>query len=223
MCGRFTQAQIADLDREVFKLLNVPALPPRYNLAPTQDAATVRQRPSGERRLHLLRWGLIPSWAKNPTIGNRLINARAETLSEKPAFEAAYRYRRCLIPTDGFYEWMKTDHGKQPYYLRLHDGGVFAFAGLWERWSDEGHRPIETFTIITTEPNELLQPIHNRMPVILLQQHYDAWLDPANQDVEHLRDLLRPYPASEMAAHPVSTFVNSPHNDGPECVRPVEA
>ena len=223
MCGRFTQAQIAELDREVFKLLSLPPVPTRYNIAPSQNAAAVRENPkTGNRNIGPLRWGLIPYWAKDPSIGNRLINARGETLTEKPAFKAAFQHRRCLIPADGFYEWQKIGKRKQPHYIRKADGGVFAFAGLWERWSDQSHEPIETFTIITTQPNTLLAPIHNRMPVILPEARYDEWLDPANHDLDSLQVLLEPYPASEMDAYPVSTFVNSPHNEGPECVRPVE-
>jgi putative SOS response-associated peptidase YedK len=223
MCGRFSQAQIAELDREVFKLLQVPQLEPRYNLAPTQDAAVIRESvKTGQRVLGSLRWGLIPYWAKDPAIGNRLINARSETLLEKPAFESAFRYRRCLVPADGFYEWQKIGGTKQPYYLRMEDGHVFAFAALWERWQDEGHRPIETFTLITTEPNTLVEPIHNRMPVILARGRYDEWLDPCNNDMAGLSDLLTPYPAAGMTAYPVSTFVNSPRNEGPACVEPLE-
>jgi putative SOS response-associated peptidase YedK len=223
MCGRFSQAQIAELDREVFKLLQVPQLEPRYNLAPTQDAAVVRESATtGQRHLGPLRWGLIPYWAKDPTIGNRMINARSETLSTKPAFESAFKYRRCVVPSDGFYEWQKTGGRKQPYYLQLEHGRMFGFAALWERWQDEGHRPIETFTIITTTPNALVEPIHNRMPVILRPARYDEWLDPHNDNVSALADLLAPYPADEMVAHPVSTFVNSPHNEGPECIEAVD-
>lgn len=223
MCGRFTQAQIAELDREVFKLLSVPPLPPRYNIAPSQDAAAVRESAkTGKRLLGPLRWGLIPYWAKDPSIGNRMINARAESLAEKPAFKAAFQHRRCLIPADGFYEWQRTGSRKRPHLIRRANGGIFAFAGLWERWSDAAHEPIETFTIITTRPNTLLEPIHDRMPVILPEASYDAWLDPGNQDVDTLRTLLQPYPASEMEAYPVSTYVNSPHNEGPECVRKID-
>ncbi|MGD8725986.1 MAG: SOS response-associated peptidase, partial [Gemmatimonadales bacterium] len=167
-------------------------------------------------------WGLIPSWAKDPTIGNRMINARAETVATKPAFEGAFKHRRCLIPADGFYEWQKTGSRKQPYYIGRRDGSVFAFAGLWERWADEGHDPIETFTIITTTPNDLLAPIHDRMPVILPTDRYDEWLDPANTETEALQSLLGPAPAADLTATPVSTYVNSPHNEGPECVRPLE-
>ncbi len=223
MCGRFTQAQIAELDREVFKLLSVPRLPPRYNVAPTQDVAVVREGGRGKgRSVDLVRWGLIPAWAKDPTIGSRLINARAETLAVKPAFESAFRYRRCLIPSDGFYEWEKTPRGKQPHYIRMRDGRVFAYAGLWERWEDPGHDPIETCTIITTDANELVAPIHDRMPAIVRPERYDEWLDPAHRDPRSLRPLLTAYPAEEMASHPVSTYVNRPEHDGPACIEPIQ-
>ncbi len=211
------------LDREVFKLLSVPDVTPRFNLAPTQQALAIREPgDGGGRSLIPLRWGLIPSWARDPAIGNRLINARAETLAAKPAFKAAFQRRRCLVPADGFYEWQKVGRGKQPWFLRLKDGGVFAFAGLWERWSDSAHGAVESFTIITTTPNELLEPIHNRMPVILPPERYDQWLDPAGCDMDRLAALLRPYPAGAMTAYSVSTYVNSPAHEGPECVRPLE-
>jgi putative SOS response-associated peptidase YedK len=221
MCGRFSQAQIAELDREIYRLLNVPALPSRYNVAPTQDAAVVRER-DGARSLELLRWGLIPYWAQDPAIGNRMINARAESLSEKPAFKEAYQRRRCLIPARGFYEWRKAGSLKQPYYVRLADNGVFAMAGLWERWRDEAHETIETFTVITTAPNTLLRPIHDRMPAILEPSEYDRWLDPDVSDPRALAILLHPYRPEAMAAYPVSRYVNRPENEGPECVRPVD-
>ncbi|NIM51911.1 MAG: hypothetical protein GTN78_05355 [Gemmatimonadales bacterium] len=223
MCGRFSQAQIAELDRELFKLLSVPYMEPRYNIAPTKEAAAIRQQREGpEREFVLLRWGLIPSWAKDPSIGNRLINARSETVATKPTFEHAFRYRRCLIPADGFYEWQKTERGKQPYYAKLRDGAVFALAGLWERWLGAAQQPVETFTIITTAPNDMLRPLHNRMPVILKPGDYDRWLDPSYRDVDGLKGLLQPYPSSEMAAYPVSRYVNTPDNEGPECIAPIE-
>ncbi len=223
MCGRFSQAQIAELDREVFELLSVPRLEPRYNIAPTQDAAVVRVGSTQEREMVPLRWGLIPAWAKDPTIGNRMINARAETLAEKPAFKDAFAERRCLVPADGFYEWEKLRDRKQPHYVRVGGGQVFAFAGLWERWWDRASgEQRETFTIVTTEPNALLRPIHNRMPVIIAPESYGRWLDPETRDPESLADLLVPYPPERMSAYPVSTYVNKPDNEGPECVQPVD-
>jgi putative SOS response-associated peptidase YedK len=223
MCGRFSQAQIAELDREVFKLLSIPALPPRYNVAPTQEAAVIRETPAQGRELVPLRWGLIPSWAKDPAMGNRMINARAESVADKPAFKDAFRERRCLVPSEGFYEWRKAARGKQPYYVRVLAGRVFAFAGLWERWWDRaGGDEHETFTIITTEPNELLRPIHDRMPVILEPRDYDRWLDPEHPDPEELRGLLKPYPSEQMSYYPVSAYVNKPEHEGPECIAPLD-
>lgn len=222
MCGRFTQAQIAELDREIFKLLEMPALEPRYNIAPTQDAGVIRQRPNGERVMHLLRWGLIPAWAKDPAIGNRMINARAETATTKPAFEKPFRRQRCVVPVDGFYEWKKTKEGKQPFYICRRDGGPLAFAGLWDRWQGPSDDAVDSFTILTTTPNALVAPIHNRMPVILASHTIDDWLDTARRDVEQLQELLRPYPEEEMTAYPVSRYVNKPSNEGPECVTPAQ-
>jgi len=223
MCGRFSQAQIAELDREIARLLEAPPLEPRYNVAPTQDAAVVRERPDGDRVVQLLRWGLIPRWAKDPAIGNRLINARAETAAEKPAFKTPFQRHRCLVPVGGFYEWQKTGKAKQPYFIRRSDGRPLLLAGLWDRWEGEADGPVDSFTILTTEPNELVAPIHNRMPVILGRGDFDAWLDPANRDVAALRAMLRPFAAGEMTAYPVSRYVNSPQHEGPECVSPVEA
>lgn len=222
MCGRFSQAEIAALDREVFKLLEVPHLEPKYNIAPTEPAAVIREHADDGRRLELLRWGLIPGWADDPAIGNRLINARAESVTRKAAFRDAFVARRCLIPADGFYEWRKTPQGKQPYYVRARTG-LLAFAGLWEYFESRQTGPVESFTIITTDANDLVRPIHDRMPVILPPEAYDRWLDPTNHDTETLSALLVPAPADMMDMHPVSRYVNSPHNKGRECVEPLEA
>ena len=207
-----------------FQLGMVGQLPLRFNIAPTQPIAAVRQLGPGEpRQLDALRWGLIPSWAKDPAIGNRMINARAETLAEKPAYRAAYRQRRCLVLADGFYEWQKTASGKQPYYIRLADDRPFAFAGLWERWQDKTLKDapvLESCTIITTDANQLVQPIHDRMPVILAPEDYEQWLDPSLDAAEQLAPLLRSYPAEKMTAYPVSSLVNRPTNDSPECIQP---
>lgn len=221
MCGRFTQAEIAELDREIFKLLEVPDLAPRYNIAPTEDAAVIREHAEGGRSLSPLRWGLIPSWTDDPSMGNRLINARAESVRLKPAFRDAFHARRCLIPVDGFYEWTKTPQGRQPYYIRVRGGEVYALAGLWEHYESDTTGPVESFTIITTDANELVNAIHDRMPVILPAEAYDAWLDPANQGAKGLEDLLRPFPSDAMDIYPVSRYVNKPQNKGPECVRRV--
>ena len=222
MCGRFTLRAPASVVAEQFALFDVPPFAARYNIAPSQPVAVVRLAPGEDRprrELVWLRWGLIPAWAKDPAIGNRLINTRAETAAEKPAFRAALRQRRCLLPADGFYEWLGTPKGKQPHFVRLRDDQVFAFAGLWESWQGAGQSPIESCTLLTTEPNDLLHPIHNRMPVILGPDAYEPWLEAATP-TESLGALLVPYPPDAMTAEPVDTWVNSPANDGPKCIEP---
>jgi putative SOS response-associated peptidase YedK len=222
MCGRF--ALIApDQDLAVqFDLPTVPTLAPRYNIAPTQPVAVVRSTAgAAARELAVLHWGLVPFWAEDPKIGARMINARAETAAEKPAFRAAFRRRRCLVPADGFYEWQKLNGGKQPFFIRLQDGRPFAFAGLWEHWQGPEDAVLESCTLLTTGPNELMQALHNRMPVILPPQDYALWLDPQVGQVERLQPLLRPYPAAEMIAYPVSRRVNSPENDDRLCIEPL--
>jgi putative SOS response-associated peptidase YedK len=221
MCGRFTLATEKKEIEEHFPLFDVPDLTPRFNIAPTQEVAAARILPDGPKReVALLRWGLVPSWADDLSIGNRLINARAETVAEKPSFRSAYKKRRCLIVTDGFYEWQKTEGKKQPYCFKLKDGGPFAFAGLWEHWEREGN-VVETCTILTTQANEVLKPVHDRMPVIVARADYERWLDPGNQTAAGLDVLLRPFPAELMMAYPVSTVVNSPRHDLPDCMVPL--
>jgi putative SOS response-associated peptidase YedK len=223
MCGRFTLTAPADAVAVQFELPEVPALEPRYNIAPTQPVAAVRlARETGNREFALLRWGLVPFWAKDPKIGSRMINARSETVGTKPAFRAAFRRQRCLVLGDGFYEWQKAQGGKQPHYIRLKDGSPFAFAGLWERWQGAEQGTIESCTLLTTEPNDLIRPLHNRMPVILHPQAYDLWLDSEVNDPQALQALLRPFPSEAMLAYPVSRWVNSPANDGPRCIEPVD-
>jgi putative SOS response-associated peptidase YedK len=220
MCGRFTLTKAADVVAELFALDEVPAFEPRYNIAPTQAIAAMRRAIDGPRNeLSMLHWGLIPFWAKDRDIGARLINARAETLIEKPSFRNAFKSRRCLIVADGFYEWKKLDAGKQPYYVRLGDGRPFAFAGLWERWNDPADGPVESCTIITTEPNKLMKSLHNRMPVILPEKAFDRWLDAKSDGDKSLQELLIPYNAEEMEAFPVSRRVNNPRNESPECTK----
>ena len=192
---------------------------PRYNVAPTQTVIVVND--DGSRHLTEMRWRLIPSWAKDPVIGNRMINARGETVATKPAFRAALRRRRCLIPADGFYEWQQQGRRKQPVYITLKTREPFSFAGLCESWTSPDGEEIKTCTIITTEANALLKPIHDRMPVILTKEAERVWLDPAIQDTERLLSLLVPYPAEEMEAYPVSTRVNNPRSDGPESIEPL--
>lgn len=222
MCGRFTLTVDPGQLRELFPWVEIPDGPtPRYNIAPGQPVAVVPN--DGKNRLDFYVWGLVPYWAKDPAIGNRMINARAETLAEKPAFRSAFRRRRCLILADGFYEWSQ-EPGKKiktPLYLHLKDKQPFAFAGLWEQWSSPDGSQLLSCTIVTTEPNELVSAFHNRMPVILPQSAYQAWLEPGEADSEKLRSLLKPYPAEEMVAYPVSPLVNSPANDLPACVAPV--
>lgn len=169
----------------------------------------------------MLRWGLIPSWAKDPRIGNQCINAKAETVAEKPSFRSAFKKRRCLVIATGFYEWQVQAHAKQPMWIGLKSRRPFAFAGLWEQWQPPDGAVIESCTIITTTPNDLMAPIHNRMPVILAPPSYDQWLDPAFQHIEPLNALLRPYPSEELTVCPVSTLVNNPRQDTPECLEPL--
>ncbi|MBC8123400.1 MAG: SOS response-associated peptidase [Gemmatimonadaceae bacterium] len=217
MCGRYTLSASAEKLSQAFNLDTVPPLVPRFNIAPTQMVAAVREE-TQKRRLVTLRWGLIPAWAKDPAIGNKLINARAETLSEKPSFRSASRLRRCLIPVSGFYEWQRLEGRKQPHYIRLGSGEPFAFAGLWESWHGPEAESVESCTIITTTANTLVGTIHDRMPVILAPHDYDAWLNEKLQSPEAVLPLLRPYPAEAMEAHPVSTRVNKPGVDAPELV-----
>jgi putative SOS response-associated peptidase YedK len=217
MCGRFTQASDSEIIVRVFDLPEKPDLAPRYNIAPTQDVAAVREAESGARELVHLHWGLIPSWAKERAMGARMINARAETLAEKPAFRSAFRARRCLIVADGFYEWQKLGTRKQPHFVGFRDGRPFAFAGLWERWRGEGSEQVESCTIVTTEANELLAPIHDRMPVIVDPDDFALWIDPSQKDTDRLAGLLRPYPPGSLQAYPVSLLVNSPANDTAAC------
>ncbi|MFB2880460.1 SOS response-associated peptidase [Floridanema aerugineum] len=222
MCGRYSFTQVAEAIADKFQVKEVPPLSPRYNIAPTQQIATVSvNSESSERQFKMLRWGLIPSWAKDAKMGAKLINARAETVAEKPAFRSAFKKRRCLILADGFYEWKTQDGEKQPFYFRWENGEPFAFAGLWEHWEKGEGEPIESCTILTTEANELMRPIHDRMPVILEPKNYEQWLDPEAKKIELLQSFLQPYPSEEMTAYPVSTKVNNPKNDRSECIQPI--
>jgi putative SOS response-associated peptidase YedK len=219
MCGRYTLTFLPNRLAERFE-----AQPPtedffpRYNVSPQQYLPVICN--TGERRIVMFRWGLIPGWAKNPSIGNRLINARAETVSEKPSFRTAFRNRRCLVLSDGFYEWQKTPSGKIPVRITLKDGEPFAFAGLWEKWRSPKGEEINTFSIITTEPNDLIAKIHHRMPVILRPEHEDVWLD-NEAGAEKWLSVLKPYPAEKMTVYPVSRGVNSPRNDDLSLIEPV--
>ena len=216
MCGRFSLFSPAPVLAEAFGLAGFPELAPRYNIAPTQPVAAVRSGEAG-RQLVRLRWGLVPLWLRD--LRQAPINARAETAADKPLFRAALRKRRCLVPASGFYEWLALarERRKQPYCFRPGDERPWAFAGLWERWQGPDG-PVESCAILTTEANELVRPVHDRMPVILPRQHWAAWLDPALQEAGELVPLLRPYPADAMRAYPVGALVSNPRNDGPECL-----
>ncbi|MGC9468121.1 MAG: SOS response-associated peptidase [Anaerolineae bacterium] len=220
MCGRFTLwIQFGDL-LKAFPDFEFPeTIPSRYNIAPSQDVAVVPN--DGRSEVQFFRWGLVPHWADDPAIGNRMINARGETVAEKPSFRAAYRRRRCLILADGFYEWRREpgSGAKTPFYVRMASGAPFAFAGLWEVWRPDD-QPLHSCTIITTRPNAVVAPIHNRMPVIIPRAAYDRWLDPEEKRPRELDNLLAPYPSEEMVAYPVSRFVNNPTNDSRICVEP---
>jgi len=223
MCGRFTlTVDPADL-QDLFGLSEPApaALTRRYNIAPTQPVAVIpNQEP---RKLELFQWGLIPAWAKDPKIGNSLINARAETVAEKPAFRAAFRRRRCLVLADGFYEWKKTGKAKTPMYIQMKDGAPFAFAGLWEVWSAPDGSTLRTCTLLTTTANELVQGIHDRMPVILPPEAFGIWLTPGELAASEGLALLKPFAADAMTARAVSTLVNNPRREGPELLKPASA
>jgi putative SOS response-associated peptidase YedK len=221
MCGRFTlTVDPAELQDAYPGTEFPPQFAPRFNIAPSQPVLAIPN--DGQNRADFFVWGLIPSWAKDPAIGNRLINARGETLAEKPSFRGGYKYKRCLVLADGFYEW-KTQPGtkvKIPHFIHMKDRQPFAFAGLWDEWNSPDGSQIRSCTIVTTEPNELMTSIHNRMPVILPSNAYAQWIDPAVRTPESLGALIKAYPAGEMAAYPVSTLVNNPKNDQAECVVP---
>ena len=216
MCGRYTLRTSVETLAERFELDEYPSsISASYNIAPTQGVAAVIAE-DGKRKLEMLHWGLIPSWADDPSVGNRMINARAESVSTKPSFRKAFKNHRCLVLADGFYEWQKTGDGKQPYFIRMEDDSPFAFAGLWESWHNGTE--IRSSTIITTDANDMVAPIHDRMPVILHPEDYELWLDPAFDEKEPLSTLLKPYPAGAMEAYPVSRSVNSPSNNEPSII-----
>ena len=222
MCGRFSLTTDPNQLRKAFPWLNIPEGPtPRYNVAPSQPVAVVPN--DGKDQLDFYLWGIIPSWAKDAKIGYRMINARSETLAQKPSFRAAFRRRRCLIPADGFYEWKKNPDGKTktPIYITLKPGKPFAFAGLWENWQSPDGSLIRSCTIITTQPNQFMSEIHNRMPVILPEETYRLWLDPGEPELALLQDVLQPYSGTDLSAYPVSRVVNSPSNDNPACIEPL--
>lgn len=218
MCGRYTLKTPSRRIAEAFDLPEIPDREPRFNIAPTQLVLIVRNE-EGERVARMVRWGLIPFWAKDPSIGNKLINARSETVAEKPAFRQAFQKRRCLVIADGFYEWEKVGKVKQPWYYQVGDGGPFAFAGLWERW-DKGEEPLESCTILTTLANLPLARVYERMPVILPPEVYDIWLG-EDTSARQLQRLLTAYSDSDITEDRVSSRVNSPKNDDAELIRPL--
>jgi putative SOS response-associated peptidase YedK len=222
MCGRFVQVSSSRAYAELFGLEDTDLdLPPRYNVAPSQAVLAARMDERRKTRLVALRWGLVPGWSKGPDARYSMINARAETVHQKPAYRAAFKYRRCLIPSEGFYEWRSDEGRKQPWLIHRKDGRAFAMAGLWEHWQDRDGNELESCTILVTEANPLVAPIHDRMPVILDPPDWASWLDPRNQDPGPLRSLLRSYPAGPLAAHAVSTQVNRPGTEGPGLVEPL--
>jgi putative SOS response-associated peptidase YedK len=225
MCGRYRLSRRKQLVEEYFDLSSdTDDWNPRFNIAPTQAVPVVRQHPKEPRRdLSLMRWGLIPSWAKDTSGAARMINARSETAHTLPAFREAMKLRRCLVPADGFYEWQRRGSVKQPFCFEVDDGGLFAFAGLWERWKDPSGAWVRTCSILTTTPNAVTSAVHDRMPVILDPDSYDLWLDPGMQNVAAISELLKPYAARLMRSYPVSARINNVANDDEECSRPAEA
>lgn len=218
MCGRFILTTSRQELEEKFGI-PFPDFNPRYNIAPSQEILSIVVNEEGWKA-GFLQWGLVPVWAKDKKIGYKMINARGETLDEKPAFKRLLSHRRCLIVADGFYEWMKLNDRKQPYRITVDNGKAFTFAGLWDRWKSEDEE-IVSCTIITTKPNKLMDEIHDRMPVILNEEERDIWLNSSIEDKHILKDLIKPYPAEEMNAHEVSTIVNSPKNEVEDCIRPL--
>lgn len=226
MCGRYALKATATELIDHFRLISCPDFSPRYNIAPQSMIPVIRFKTDTGRVGQLVKWGLIPSWAKDPSIGAKMNNARGETVAEKPSFRASFAKHRCLIPANGFYEWKLISEGgkvrKQPYYIHpTAPGDLFAFAGLLAAWKSEQGETIVSTCIITTEPNEVMSPIHDRMPVILNPEQFDAWLDPQNQDVPNLKSMIGPYGTERMAAYPVSQAINSGRIEGEECLSPV--
>lgn len=221
MCGRYSLTASPEDVRALFEYIDQPNFPARYNIAPTQPVATVR-REHGKRRFHLIRWGLVPSWVKDPASFTLLINARSETAADKPSFRAAMRHHRCLFPASGFYEWRRTPDGKQPYYIRPADGGVMAFAGLWDTWSDADGGDIDSGAVLTTAANRMVARIHNRMPAILRPEAFEPWLDTGSVTAREAKQLLLPIEDGYLEAIPVSSRVNKVSNDDADLQVPVE-
>ena len=229
MCGRFNlrtpASELAAFFEIVFDSPLAETLVPRFNIAPSQPVLVIGSHAENPSRTPMLvQWGLVPGWAKDPSLGTRMINARGETVAEKPSFRAAFRHRRCLVPATGFYEWQRTDGPrKQPWHIHRRDEAPFAFAGIWEHWEAADGSVLQSCAIITTSPNPLLTGIHDRMPVVLSPSNYDRWINPLHQDCESLEALMVPCPTTELVADPVSDYVNRPGNDGQRCVDPVQS
>lgn len=231
MCGRYSLTTAPEALRRLFKFENLPNLAPRYNVAPTQTVPVLRRHADGTRSLDMLRWGLIPHWAKESSIASRMINARSETVAHKPAFRDAFRHRRCVVPVDGFYEWREEEGKKQPFRIGMKGGGPFGLAGLWERWvvpedAEEkdfsAGEAVESFTIMTITANERIEAIHPRMPVILHEYDFEGWLDAEANDADAARSLLRIYPGDQMAFYRVNRHVNNARFDDPACIEPLK-
>lgn len=225
MCGRFVLRASPEQMAELFELEEPTLLAPRFNIAPTQPLLIVRNDPATQQRAwaHVL-WGLIPSWAKDPSIGQKMINARAETIAEKPSFRAAFKRRRCLVPASGFYEWKRTPAGKEAHYITVDHERPFAIAGLWESWQGGGGGELQTCTLLTTDANDAVAPLHDRMPVIIEPEDYSLWLGSGKDDppgyLDQLRHLLRSFPSDRTQVRRVSSFVNNVRNDGEQCIEP---
>jgi putative SOS response-associated peptidase YedK len=223
MCGRYRLSRRKQLIAEYFDTVDEIDWEPRYNIAPSQNVGIIRQdRTQPVRKFSLVRWGLIPYWAKDSSIGQKMINARSETVLDKPAFREAFQIRRCLVPADGFYEWKRNGRSKQPIHIGMKDDSLFAFAGIWDRWKDASGNAVETCSILTTTPNSLLAEVHDRMPVILEPEDYELWLDPGFKDLDSLTGMLKPFDPAQMKCYRVSTLVNSPANDNPKCAAEID-
>lgn len=219
MCGRFTSLLSPELLESVYGVRPPASLAPRYNIAPTQRVHIVREDDAGSRECAEARWGLVPHWAKDLSLGNKLFNARCETVAEKSSFRNAIRHRRCIVPASGFFEWAETPKGKVPYYITAREGSPFSIAGIWENWKTPGGGMLESCTLLTTEANSLMATIHERMPVILQPSDFEAWLDRSVTDSQELQRFYQPYPAELMQEWPVSTFINSPVHNSYECIQ----
>jgi len=220
MCGRFVCIIPPEELVKIFALVETPLVEPRYNVAPSQQVSVVRS--AGDHNiLAPLKWGLVPSWSKDPSIGSHMINARSETIAEKPSFRQAIKYNRCIIPTSGFYEWKAESGKKQPYYIHMANGSPMCFAGIWETWTAPDSSVIETFSILTTTSNKIIEPLHDRMPVILSPENYPIWLNQNMHDSHQLERLYQQYPSEQMTAYKVPDLVNNPKFDSPACIAKV--